>query len=645
MLSLRTPLFLALSLSLAPAALGQTTWFVDAAAVPPGNGTPGSPYTSIQYAHDQASTLSGDTLSIAAGDYREALTFAQGKALNLVGAGVASTRLGGGLLVSFVPGTTSLADLSLVEEKVRFDRSAVSMERVVVRDVDDFSGTAVTVLEADSTWTDVTFAFNEGALYIGGPASATLTNVTFSGNGGYASSTVYGLGSTLTLVGCTFLSNHASETSGGAIYLDNSQATVDDCTFRNNVATFGGRNGGAIAVSGSTLTLSDSLFEDNYSGHGGALALLGGNCVATNVVFRDNTAQSDGAQMFHSGQGGAVWVGPGSSFTAQSCSFSSNQVLPPLGTQFPDDQLGGAIFRDLGVVNVSDSVFRHNTAVLGGSAVYGAATLVRCQVVANGSNASGSTIFGAILDQCTVADNDTATAAVVDSTVTNSIVWANASGAFGGQVGGDLIHVTYSCIQWGAAGLGNINGDPQFADLAGGDVSLTLGSPCIDAANPSQPLDADLTPADMGALPFTWQPIGAAYCSTNPNSSGQTAQIAALGSASVADDFLRVQATQTAVNQLGLFLMSQNQGFVPFFNGSQGNLCVSAPIFRLTNTPGSVSSSGAQGLLNLRVGLTTLPAGLQILPGQTWHFQSWFRDNVGGNSTSNTSDAVSVTFQ
>src|SRR5688572_13998739 len=72
-----------LALAVASPALAQTTWFVDASAVPPGNGTPASPYTSIQHAHDQATTLSGDTLSIAPGDYPEFLFFAQGKALTL----------------------------------------------------------------------------------------------------------------------------------------------------------------------------------------------------------------------------------------------------------------------------------------------------------------------------------------------------------------------------------------------------------------------------------------------------------------------------------------------------------------------------------------------------------------------------------
>ena len=68
----RTPsaLLLATAVCTAPA-LAQTTWFVDAAGTPPGTGTVGDPYTSIQFAVDQAATTAGDTLEIRAGTYVE----------------------------------------------------------------------------------------------------------------------------------------------------------------------------------------------------------------------------------------------------------------------------------------------------------------------------------------------------------------------------------------------------------------------------------------------------------------------------------------------------------------------------------------------------------------------------------------------
>jgi hypothetical protein len=47
------------------------TWYVDVHAVAPGDGSQASPYTSIQYAIDQPSTLNGDTLLVAPGEYVE----------------------------------------------------------------------------------------------------------------------------------------------------------------------------------------------------------------------------------------------------------------------------------------------------------------------------------------------------------------------------------------------------------------------------------------------------------------------------------------------------------------------------------------------------------------------------------------------
>jgi hypothetical protein len=52
-------------ITLIGSAEAQTTWFVDASAVPPGNGTPASPYVLIQDALDAPATLDGDTIQVA----------------------------------------------------------------------------------------------------------------------------------------------------------------------------------------------------------------------------------------------------------------------------------------------------------------------------------------------------------------------------------------------------------------------------------------------------------------------------------------------------------------------------------------------------------------------------------------------------
>lgn len=75
---------LAALLVLALSAGAQTTWFVDANGTPPGTGTSEDPYTSIQDAIDQPTTLSSDTLSIAAGTYVENLNTGT-KGLTIVG--------------------------------------------------------------------------------------------------------------------------------------------------------------------------------------------------------------------------------------------------------------------------------------------------------------------------------------------------------------------------------------------------------------------------------------------------------------------------------------------------------------------------------------------------------------------------------
>jgi hypothetical protein len=87
------------------------------------------------------------------------------------------------------------------------------------------------------------------------------------------------------------------------------------------------------------------------------------------------------------------------------------------------------------------------------------------------------------------------------ATVSNCILWAD-SAPDGPEIYGDCT-VSYSDVEGGFAGAGNIDADPCFADAGGDDFHLLDGSPCIDTGDPAyspapDETDIDRQPRQMG---------------------------------------------------------------------------------------------------------------------------------------------------
>ena len=143
--------------------------------------------------------------------------------------------------------------------------------------------------------------------------------------------------------------------------------------------------------------------------------------------------------------------------------------------------------------------------------------------------------------------------------------------------------------------------------------------------------------------------IANSYCTPAVvNSSGAPAIMTAIGSRTVADNNVTLVASSMPANTFGFFLTSQTQGLVMNPGGSLGHLCLGGAIGRYVGA-GQITNSGATGTITLVLDLTATPSptGLvSISAGETYNFQSWFRDALpGGPSSSNFTDGAEIVFQ
>ncbi len=131
-------------------------------------------------------------------------------------------------------------------------------------------------------------------------SGVTLKNINFI-NGYATHGGVAYFNQVVSIINCTFKNSISTGTSspsygGGALYGSNVGATIENCTFENNVAY---RNGGALCIlqgSGQQTKLTDCKFINNHadSYYGGAIYIRNYDGAYPDVysrcIFKDNTA-------------------------------------------------------------------------------------------------------------------------------------------------------------------------------------------------------------------------------------------------------------------------------------------------------------------------------------------------------------------
>ncbi|WP_462413203.1 beta strand repeat-containing protein [Neobacillus sp. Marseille-QA0830] len=248
----------------------------------------------------------------------------------------------------------------------------------------------------------------------GSSNQVTISGLTFqnghdtTGNGGGA---ILNDAATLNVARCTFLTNTTS-TSGGAIANKNSgTVNVTNSIFTENTGNFGGAIGNFTP---SIVSVTNTTFTKNRAaaGTGGAI-VNDGMARITNCTFTENTA---------SDQGGAV-ANIGTVVIVNSRFFGSK----PLNNA----SNGGAVANfQTGDVNIANSTFSGNQVSGNGGAIsndHSGTVMINNCIFAD--NSAPNSVGGAIANNNTSNDNDSALVNVSNSTFSGNI--ANFGGAIG----------------------------------------------------------------------------------------------------------------------------------------------------------------------------------------------------------------------
>lgn len=216
-------------------------------------------------------------------------------------------------------------------------------------------------------------------------------------------------GTYLSINGITITGGYHSD--GGAIYADGTNLDIKNCVIENSTAVNNG--GGVYLINGDP---EESHFQDS--------------------MFSDNSAVN----------GGGI--------------YASDSYLHLLTSRIVGNTAsnGAGLYLEFTPAYFNNSIISYNNASVSGGGIYIESvnlSVNNCNIVYNSAAISGSALY----------DHNEASAY---KDIKHAIIW--------GQSGPSLMvgdcNMTYSDVQGGYPGLGNINEDPLFVDAAAGDYHL-----------------------------------------------------------------------------------------------------------------------------------------------------------------------------
>ncbi|MBN1127300.1 MAG: right-handed parallel beta-helix repeat-containing protein, partial [Sedimentisphaerales bacterium] len=348
---------------------------------------------------------------------------------------------------------------------------------------------------------------NGGAIHLVNAANAQIIDCTIRNNSCQAAGAGGGIfiqNASPRISGCLVESNQCGMNNhGGGIYcLSNGNAAIERCVIRSNTSS--AQWGGGLFVNASSPVLTDVVLTGNHAGiHGGGIAIYNNSSAKMERCrVQENTAGSNGGGVVFDGASGIVI----------DCFLSSNQATV---------SGGGIAFHNNCQTTVSRCTVFGNMASSGGGLYATAAgaspTISSSLIVVNYAGSAGAGLCSnwayPKLVNCTMAGNvsDGVGGAFCNyqyaPTMTNCILWGNTPTANSGPA-----TITYSDVQGGYAGTGNLDSDPLFVNALYSDYHLLEGSPCFNIGNNSATgiptMDRDDktrilgTAVDLGAYEF-----------------------------------------------------------------------------------------------------------------------------------------------